>query len=104
MNRTHVLRFGVALCQTVKGLPYQWPEGHDWTREEDIVAIRPSQRCHFCMRKLLGSPVIYPCGCSHLKVHTGMCDVYGPDGKPRGAGVSDPSTAPATPNSKRAPK
>lgn len=30
---------------------------------------------------------LYPCGCSHLKVALGLCDVYAPDGTPRGQGT-----------------
>ncbi len=29
-------------------------------------------------RKAAGIPMIYPCGCSHLKVGLGMCDQYKP--------------------------
>ncbi len=28
-------------------------------------------------------PVLYPCGCSHLKVDAGMCDAYAPGGAER---------------------
>lgn len=28
-------------------------------------------------------PAIFDCGCSRLKVAAGMCDIYGPDGRPR---------------------
>lgn len=34
---------------------------------------------------------LFDCGCSHLKVSAGRCDVYGPDGEPR---VADTIPAP----------
>jgi transcription elongation factor Elf1 len=30
-------------------------------------------------------PAIYDCGCSHLKVRLGRCDLYDERGRPRGA-------------------
>jgi hypothetical protein len=43
------------------------------------------------------SPAIFPCGCSHLKVESGMCDAYGADGKLR-EGIFPPEdpTPPST--------
>jgi len=44
----HVLRFGIAQCRTVAGLPHQWPARHSWVRAETFKTIPLAYRCPHC--------------------------------------------------------
>lgn len=46
----HELRFGVARCKTVKGLPFEWPIGHRWERPDKFLEVPLAERCPHCMK------------------------------------------------------
>ena len=48
----HVLRFGVSLCRTPKGLPFEWPPGHTWERESAFAAVPLAHKCPRCVTAL----------------------------------------------------
>lgn len=88
-----------ANCERPAIARYTWP-GHD---EAGVCAVHlPGLRSiadamglHLQIRRIepawtealaavrAAHPPFYSCGCSHLKVEAGLCDVFGPDGKER---------------------
>jgi hypothetical protein len=54
-------------------------QGDPWSLRQQASDKRDTATVHGNEKK----PAMYPCGCSHLKVEMGRCDVYGPDGQER---------------------
>ena len=47
----HILKGGIAICGTMRGLPGHWPEGHKWISFKDHD-VRTAATCEPCKEAL----------------------------------------------------